>query len=317
MTVKIVFNELSLNKPFDSKQVAMKGMTAFTETLRTAIEKGAKRELCTRDDFDFLQLSLGYQIVQWRNDPAVDKDDRRFLRSLQDKTYTPLPDIVDASVETNYLGSRAIGLEYAFSCEALAVSFQSETQWDCDLLKLSVTELKENGELCNKTVNVFHASSEQHVLNHTSWIVGQSRINIVIGSDLWERRNELLPNLEFCEETARQLIALQSGHVMLRPVIKRLFELEHHCKDWRTGAFSPGTLPCSTTPESQVTLNQYGRERTFMCPDGQERIFSWHVRLTPMAWRIYIIPIAPDSLNLTGKIIIGYIGPHLRTAQFH
>ena len=317
MSVKIVFNELSLNKPFNSKQVAIKGMTEFTETLRTAIEKGAKRELYTKDNFDLLQLSLGYQIYQWRTDRAVDRDERSFLRSLQDKTYTPLPDVVDASVEIKYLGSRAIGLEYASSCKALAVSFQSEEQWNCDLLKLSVTELNENGDLCTKTVDVFHASSKQHALNHTSWIVGQSRVNIVSGSDLWERRNELLPNLEFCEETAKQLIALQSGNVMLRPVIKRLFELEDYCKNWNTGAFSPGDLPCSTTPESQVTLNQYGRERTFMCPDGQERIFSWHVRLTPMAWRVYLIPIAPNSLNPTGKMIIGYVGPHLSTTQFH
>ena len=64
MTVKIVFNELSLNSPFRNKQVARSKMEGFIATLRTAIEKGAKRELCTRSDFDYLQLSLGYQIVQ-------------------------------------------------------------------------------------------------------------------------------------------------------------------------------------------------------------------------------------------------------------
>lgn len=317
MTVKIVFNELSLNKPFDNKQVAMEGMIKFIETLRTAIEKGAERELCTRDNFDFLQLSLGYQIVQWRNDRAVDKDNRSFLRSLQDKTSTSLLDIINVSFEANYLGNRAIGLEYAFSCEALAVSFQSEEQWDCDSLKLSVTELEENGEIHNKTVDIFHASSERHILNHTSWIVRQSRINIISGSDLWERRSKLLPNLEFCEETAKQLIALQPGSEMLSPVIRRLFELEDYCSNWHIGAFSPDELACSITPESKVTLNKYGEERTFVCPDSQKRIFSWHVRLTPMAWRIYLIPVAPNSLNPTGKMIIGYVGPHLSTTKFN
>ena len=317
MTVKIVFNELSLNKPFDSKQVAMEGMIKFIETLRTAIEKGAERELCTKDDFDFLPLSLGYQIVQWRNDRAVDREHRSFLRSLQNRNYTSLPDMTNASFEATYLENRAIGLEYTFSCEGLAVSFQSEEQWDCDSLKLSVMELQENGELHNKTVDIFHASSERHILNHTSWIVRQSRINIISGSDLWERRSKLFPNLEFCEETAKQLIPLQPGNTILRPVSKRLFELEDYCKNWHIGGFSPDDLACSITPESQATLNKYGGERTFMCPDGQKRIFSWHVRLTPMAWRVHLIPVAPNSLNSTGKMIIGYVGRHLSTTKFN
>ena len=323
MTVKIVFNELSLNSPFRNKQVARSKMEGFIATLRTAIEKGAKRELCTRSDFDYLQLSLGYQIVQWRNDSEVDRDDRRFFRSLQDKAYTPLLDIIDGSVETNYLGNRAIGLEYAFacerlfSCEALAISFQSEEQWDCDFLKLTVTKLEENGELFNDVVDIFHASSERHILKHTSWITDQSRSNILDGTDLWDRRNELLPNLEFCESTSKQLIALQSGNIMLRPVIRRLFELEDYCNNWLTGAFSPENLPCLATTESSTTLGKYGVERTFVHLDGKQLTFSWHLRLTPMAWRIYFIPINPDSSNQTGKIIVGYIGPHLRTVKFN
>lgn len=317
MVVKVLFNELSLERPFENKQVARNGMDEFITTLRNAIEKGAKRELCTRDDFDCLQLSLGYPIVQWRNDSEVDKDDRRFLRSLQDKTYTPLPDLVDVAVETNYLGKRAIGLEYAFVWEALAISFQSEEQWDCDVLKLTVTKLEENGELVNDVVNIFHASSAKHVLNHGSWIVDRSRIDIHDGSDLWNRRNELLPNLELCESTYEQLIALQVGNPMLRPVAKRLFELEDYCKNWMSGPFSPDTLSCKVTPESTTTLEKYGAERTFLCTDGKQRIFSWHLRLTPGAWRIYIIPVNPEALNQTGKVMVGYVGPHLRTVTFN
>ncbi|EDX71170.1 hypothetical protein MC7420_2731 [Coleofasciculus chthonoplastes PCC 7420] len=42
---------------------------------------------------------------------------------------------------------------------------------------------------------------------------------------------------------------------------------------------------------------------TFICPDGNERIFSLHVRMTPGAWRLHF------SVDLEpGKIIIGYIG---------
>ncbi|MCI0528399.1 MAG: hypothetical protein L0Y56_13245, partial [Nitrospira sp.] len=64
------------------------------------------------------------------------------------------------------------------------------------------------------------------------------------------------------------------------------------------------------SPESQATLQQFGRERTFRSPDGEERIFSWHVRLTPGSWRIYFFP------EEAGKMIVGYIGPHLPTVSY-
>ena len=99
---------------------------------------------------------------------------------------------------------------------------------------------------------------------------------------------------------------------MLRPVVRRLFELERYCQESTTGAFEPTRLSTKASPESQVTLNQYGKERTFLCPDDIERTFSWHLRLTPGAWRLYFIPFPK-----TRKMIIGYIGPHLRTVKYN
>jgi hypothetical protein len=317
MTVEMVFNELSLAIPLGNKQIARRQMTNFINTLLAATSNGIKRKLSTKNDFDYLLLSLDYQIVQWRNDSEVEREERSFLRTLQDKNDPPLPDIADLSVETNYLGTRSIGLEYAFVFEALAISIQSNKGWDYDRLKLTVMKLEEGGELIEDTIDIFHASSGNHILNHLNWIAERNRTNVINGRDLWTRRNELLPNLKFCESTSEQIMALQEGHLMLRPIIRRLFELENYCKSWKIGAFSPEILPCLTTTESQVTLQKYGAERSFLCPDTQKRIFSWHVRLTPMAWRIYFIPEEPNLSNQTGKMTIGYIGSHLRTARFN
>ncbi len=98
---------------------------------------------------------------------------------------------------------------------------------------------------------------------------------------------------------------------MLRPILDRLSLLEHFCKDWLEGPFESQRIACRATPESMATLEQYGSERTFSCPDGEMRLFSWHVRLTPHAWRIYFFP-------LEGKrqLIIGYIGHHLSIAKY-
>jgi hypothetical protein len=317
MTVEMVFNELSLAIPLGNKQIARRQMTNFINTLLAATSNGIKRKLSTKNDFDYLLLSLDYQIVQWRNDSEVEREERSFLRTLQDKNDPPLPDIADLSVETNYLGTRSIGLEYAFVFEALAISIQSNKGWDYDRLKLTVMKLEEGGDLIEDTIDIFHASSGNQILNHLNWIAERNRTNVINGRDLWTRRNELLPNLKFCESTSEQIMALQEGHLMLRPIIRRLFELENYCKSWKIGAFSPEILPCLTTTESQVTLQKYGEERSFLCPDTQKRIFSWHVRLTPMAWRIYFIPEEPNLSNQTGKMTIGYIGSHLRTARFN
>ncbi len=83
MSVEMVFNELSLSAPFESKQIARKRMTQFIDTLRVSTSQGVQRKLCTKDDFIFLQLSSNYKIMQWWNDSAVEKEEQGFLKSLR------------------------------------------------------------------------------------------------------------------------------------------------------------------------------------------------------------------------------------------
>jgi hypothetical protein len=94
---------------------------------------------------------------------------------------------------------------------------------------------------------------------------------------------------------------------MLRQVVKRLFELEESCKSWTDGAFELESLPCKASPESESRLKLFKQQLTFRCPDGKERLFSLHVRMTPGAWRLYFcVELGP------GKIIIGYIGSKIQ-----
>lgn len=316
MSVEIVFNELSSTASFESKQAARIKMTQFINTLLIATSKGAKRTLCTTESFNFLQLSPNYQIVQWRNDPAVEREERSFLRALLSRQDSPLPEIADVSIDTRYKGTRSIGLEYAAVCEGLAVSLASDEQWNCNRLPITIQKL-EDDEVIEDRIEIRHASAKEHILSHADWILERSRTLIVDGQDLWNRRSELLPHLELCNSMAAQLGSLKVGNPMLLPVIGRLFELDSYCKTWRTGPFSPDKLPCKTTTDSQTTLQRYGPERTFFCPDGEQRIFSWHVRLPSLAWRMYFIPQEPVSETKTGTMLVGYVGKHLRTVKFN
>jgi hypothetical protein len=97
---------------------------------------------------------------------------------------------------------------------------------------------------------------------------------------------------------------------MLEHVKDRLRKLQQYAESWTEGSFSSNKLHCSASPESEATLKQYSKERTFLCPDEKKRMFSWHVRL-PLGWRIHFYPEQPR------KILIGYIGEHLPTAKFN
>jgi hypothetical protein len=84
--------------------------------------------------------------------------------------------------------------------------------------------------------------------------------------------------------------------------MKKLFELEEYSKRWTSGTFNKDDLASKATPESESRLQKFEKELTFECFDGEKRLFSWHIRMTPGAWRLHFHPLKPT------KIIIGYIG---------
>jgi hypothetical protein len=94
--------------------------------------------------------------------------------------------------------------------------------------------------------------------------------------------------------------------------MKRLLDLNDYCENWRDGSFSPEKVVGRVTVESGETLKMYEEEHTFLCPDGEGRLFSWHCRVTPEPWRIYFYPLTRER-----RIIIGHIGEHLPTVKFH
>ncbi len=208
------------------------------------------------------------------------------------------------------MGEPAQGLGFAYLIDALAVSLLSEPRWNCSRLELEVRQLDENEDLIDERVEIVHASRSSHVQEHTNCINKRIRSKVRDGLELWNRKDELLPSLEFCESVAKQLQSIRTGNLELQPVVKALFELEAYCKNRKTGAFSLEGYLIEASRESQPTLNKYAKQRTFRCLDGKERLFDWHVKLRLCNWRIHFFPdVGP------GKIIIGYVGRHLPTVS--
>ncbi|NEN93185.1 MAG: hypothetical protein F6K48_31590 [Okeania sp. SIO3H1] len=315
MDLEMVLNELSLETPVADTSTALKLMSELIQTLIQAKKLGVKI-LRTDRDLNYIELAPNYPIASWRNDREVDREERRFFRSLI--TKVPLWSDVAEEIKSKFdlsevwhQGKLAEGIRFALISDSLAVSLLSKPQWDTDFLELQITELDKNEQLTDYSEEIVHASRSSHVKQHTEWIKNRIQ-NILFGRQvdgqiLWERREEFFPGLIFCEQVSQQLQHLNIGNPILQQVKKRLFELEQYCKTWKTGAFNKNLLPSKTTPESDSRIQQFRQELTIKCPDGKKLLFSWHLRMTPGAWRLYF----SEELG-PGKIIIGYIGLKLK-----
>jgi hypothetical protein len=313
MELEIVFNELCLQTSSTDINTARQLMTDFINTiLAIKTPSSCKKKLRTQSNFNNLQLAPNYLLVQWRNDQDVDIDARRLIRSLQDKNDPPLPDIADPEIQVTYQGQNTIGIYYAYVNNSLSISLQSEPQWDTSILEVEVTRINEDEEdpliITNDIVK--HASCITHGGEHTDWLEECFKINIENGNEIWNRKEELFPNLEFCDNVSKQLKNIQYRQLELAPVYKTLIELQKCCQNWKSGGFSVTGYPLDESGESEPTLNKYGQERLFTCPDNEERLFERHIKLRFCNWRIHFFPLKP------GKVIIGYVGRHLPTVNY-
>lgn len=307
MTVEMVLNELSLRTLAADIPTARQWMSVFIQTLRQATRSGVKRVVRTQDDINSIQLAPEYPLAKWRNDPQVNREEQRFFRSLTTKApfWTDVAEDIKSKFDLSdisYRGNVAPGLGFAWVSDSLAVSLLSEPIWNESHLTLDIIQLDENDNLIEEQVNVFHASQTQHIPAHINWIQNQIRTSVRDGGDLWQRRDDLFPHLEFCPAVKQQMNSLRYGDPMLTQVKKRLFELEEAAQNWTEEGFNLDTLPSKATPESDSRLQNFQNQLTIECPDDQWRLFSLHLRMTPGAWRLYFFPLTP------GTILIGYVG---------
>jgi hypothetical protein len=321
MDLEMVLNELSLHPIARDIYIARQRMAEFVQTMNVATRQGVKGMLRTSTDFNAEEIAPDYPVVRWVNDKSVEADLRNFYLKLA--TNAPfLVDVHDSSIQESFGLSdffwgeeQAIGLGVAFLLEALAISFRSDSCWFESHLQLKINQIDDNGELTETFEDIPHASHYSHIREHLAWISlrlrSHARAEVHEGVDIWSGKEQWFPHLYFCEKVREQFQELYRGDPRLLPIMKRLYELEDYCNSWLDGPFDHTKIN-KATPESSITLETYGPEHAFQCHDGAFRLFSWHVRLTPGAWRIYFYPLVEER-----RLIVGYIGPHLPTVDYH
>jgi len=125
--------------------------------------------------------------------------------------------------------------------------------------------------------------------------------------ELWQRREELFPGLDFAPSVEGNLKGL--GLAIFRQALFRLKELCAASTEWKaTGAPVPKYLS-KVTGESVTTMQQFGRERIFRSCSGEDELFELHARLQD-GHRLHFREV-PGMKRLE----IGYVGRHLRIAS--
>lgn len=314
MTAELVLNELSLGRA-SAPEVARDAMLALVRTCFLAQDAGSSRMLLVPEGAVTGEISPGYSLWNWVNDPLVDLDWRRKFLSMA--THGPFTEDVMCAEALERLSiseyslrrQTALGLGAAHVLDGLAVSVDGDETWDEARLRVVLLSLSDQGELIEGEVEVRHAASPDHVEDHRPWLVAQQQAEIVNGETIWRRRAELFPALDFCPRVEAQLLVLGPRDPHLRQILRKLTQLNEVFADWNEGAFERRRIP-DCDPESRVTLKQFKAEHSFLCPDGRTRLFSWHLALTPGAWRLFF---KPD--RETRKAVIGHIGPKLPNAS--
>lgn len=310
MELELVFNELSWSRPAPSREAARACADAFVRAAAAATKRGIKRTIRSGVDFMNLELAPRYHWWDWRKDPAVERDLQSYFRLI----VTKYPAVADEPVLEDDLlgydhflqGQQAIGLGVAHRMDSLALSMPSSDTWNTHLIRLEVRQLIE-GEVESHLENVRHASRSQHVSDHhADWIKQRLASVVDSGQALWKRSAEFFPQLDFCDAVCDQMWRLPKA--ALAPIIRGLFQLDEYAREWSSGPFSPELIQCGVSPDSAPTIDQFAGERTFKCPDGRSFVFSWHAKVG--SWRVYF-----DWKAGPGRLLIGYVGPHLRTVK--
>jgi hypothetical protein len=308
----LFFNELSITAG-PVREIGKQWMTGLIILYKKAAAMGFK-ELKTTETFLSSPLAPGYNLHDWLNDQTVDRDTRYLVKTKVSK-HPFIEQLLEQKDnegnrlwEFKYKNRNAVGLGAAHLYDSFAVSFANSEEWDTHLLELHVSEYsKEEDGIIQSSGNVRHGSKPEHLDYLTPWLDERKRKSIANGKLLWLNRQQYFPHLLFCTNIENRLSSLSGSEPEFHAIVKHLFAFEDYCSTWETGVFTGERFPFKATLESTSRLASFRKKLTILCPDGEDRVFSWHLRYTPGAGRIHFFP------DNSKKIIyIGYIGPKIQ-----
>lgn len=251
-------------------------------------------------DFDMELAS--YSVKKWLN--TIDRDDRRRFLSFWNKRIEYNP---DDECEFQYHEQAMLGALEAIINDNFVISLGLSEEWKQEVLEGTFYSLKTDTQDTVQILNV--CNREQLARESILAVLERCRsIEIYTYEELWNRRKEFFPHLEFCPSVEKDLLGLERSYI--RQIIKKFVELDDYCAKYAGLPFDPRNLS-RTTPETDATLEKYQKEHTFTDMDGNSHLASWHMRFTGIPGRIFMIPDYD-----TDKILICYVGKKLPNVSY-
>lgn len=315
MAVNIYLNELSI---CDWDCGIQQAKEYINDLLRVIIELhhlGAENSLYYPQELLNIELINSYSLVIWLADESNDIDLRRRLRSII--TKAPYFESIDApdknDIEVLYSNNNSQGFLFTYLYHGISVSFQTKDEWRQPNVNIQVNSINESGDIIENHTALRHIGDIRHVINHRSYIQDRAEEDIQCGHDLVTRLGDLYQHVTLCRQAHNTIKDLHPRDAHLSAVTNVFRLLNNYISDLSdTEAFDISQLGFDASYESISTMQHYSNERTFSCPDGNSIVFNEHAKINPGAWRIYF-----SYTKITKKVLIGYVGCHLRTTKHH
>jgi hypothetical protein len=294
-------------------------ITALIAVLRRLDALGFSRILRHARDALERQVEAGTSLRTWILRKAP-RDTRQFLAGRLDKApfVEELHRRREATsgflLQVTYEGAPAVGAGIAHLHDTPAVALGGLAAWEVDPLVVVLTKMdEEEGVLVEMAVPVVHLCRPEQIDARARLLRDRVLRAVSGGDDLWGRRLELFPRLDFCAEVERQMRGLSGKEFYFQHVVLALSRLDAALAEWIAGPLHPG-MDHSAESTSTLAHGTYGPLRDFVCMDNEPRRFSHHLKLFSINWRIYYWEVRVGAAG--GRAHVGYIGVHLPTVKY-
>lgn len=120
----------------------------------------------------------------------------------------------------------------------------------------------------------------------------------------WENREAYFEGLVFCDNVYDCLFRFSIDDDRFLLIKEKLIRLNEFAVKWEGGTFPHYEMGINVSPDTKSRLKKSNSTRIYTCPDGTNKEFSWHIKLSAgTAYRVYYYPDTTQN-----KVIIGVIG---------
>lgn len=287
----------------EDKRITDNAITSFLD-IYSAVKRNYPRiEVYMPENWDIYLCSKGYSIGEWLNSADIEYR-RLYLRFVQQAIrYNK-----EEEYEVSFEGEVFYGGTEAYLNNSFILSICLDDKWKKNNIECKFYSLPDNTEKYISIKNVFYKEQLNSPLIKEI-LDRENSIKVNSYDELWRRREEFFPHLDFCPSVKDNLDLLEMFY--LSQVVRKLAELENYCVKHTGERFEPSYFT-KVTPESKTTMEKYKDKHTFVDGNGTEHIASWHLRFTGIPGRIFFIPEYKSSC-----ILVCYIGKKLPNVKFH